>query len=477
MVAMPRWWALALVCVVGCSAEPDFVSLPSLEGFATLVVDDHTSALRVVALPEELDSLRLDVPVEVGDAGYADLWLYTAPVDALELPQVGRALLRAAPTERESQALPPAARVLRLDRERRWGEVSPASVGELRVRARECVQLEVDTLVGEGRGDSWFVERRRADEVVLVVRTGTAPRLYTVTPSALRWVGELPFVGSEWHGRVDVAGRVWLIHTATDARDRAALVLTQLDDSLRGAARRFRVELPVAEAQVVWRFDVAERAGRVALAMASTKLGSILEPSVWTWHEGEALATRLPWPTARDPVLPCLRTGLLRAFIRLDPSGDGLAFAHAQGVLHRWAGGVLTRQVLDTNACGAALLDDREDGGWAVTDPNTGPPPDADLVRRVYQRLEGTWGEVASVPSINGVALTSWQGGLWTGMNAGGVQQLIVRPDGTLRQCPHQELDPDNDRIERLVSVGDTMLAAGPEREGNPWKLYWLRPR
>jgi hypothetical protein len=478
MVSMSRWFAgLTLALAVGCAAEPDFVSLPSLEGFATAVVDDHTSTLRVVALPQGLATLRLDVPAEPGGSGFADLWLYTTPADELALPEVGGQLLRAAPGEPETQALPPPSRVLRLDPERRWGEVSAAEVGELRVRSRECLQLAVDTLVGMGRGDSWFVERRRDDEVVLVVRTGTAPRIYTVTPRELRLVGELPFVGSDWHGRVDAAGRVWLIHTATGTRDRAAFVLTQLDDSLLHAARRFRVELPVAEAQVAWRFDVAERAGRLALGVASTSLGSIAEPSVWTWNEGEVMATRLPWPTARDPVLPCVRTGLLRTYVRLDPSGDGLAFVHAQGVLHRWAGGALTRQVLDTNACGAALLDDREDGGWAVTDPNTGPPPDADLVRRVYQRLEGTWGEVASVPSINGVSLTAWRGRMWTGMSGGGVQELIVRPDGTLRQCPRQDLDPANDRIERLVSVGDTMLAAGPEREGNPWKLYWLRPR
>jgi hypothetical protein len=475
---MARWFAgLTLALAAGCTPEPDFVSLPNLEGFATSVVDDHTSALRVVALPQGLATLRLDVPAEPAGSGFADLWLYTAPMDELALPDVGGQLLRAAPGERETQALPSPSRVLRLDPERRWGDVDPAQVGELRVRSRDCLPLAVDTLVGMGRGDSWFVERRRDDEVVLAVRTGTTPRIYTVTPRALRLVGELPFVGADWHGRVDPAGRVWLIHTATNTRERAAFVLTQLDDSLLGAARRFRVELPVAETHVAWRFDVVERTGRLALAVASTRLGSTIEPSVWMWHEGEAMATRLPWPTATDPVLPCVRTGLLRTYIRLEPSGDGLAFVHAQGVLHRWANGALARQVLDTNACGATLLDNREDDGWAVTDPNTGPPPDADLVRRVYQRLEGTWGEVASVPSINGVALTTWRGSMWTGMSGGGVQELIVRPDGTLRQCPRQEVDPANDRIERLVSVGDVMLAAGPQREGNPWKLYWLRPR
>lgn len=478
MVSMSRWFAgLTLVLAAGCAAEPDFVSLPSLEGFATAVVDDHTSTLRVVALPQGLATLRLDVPAEPGGSGFADLWLYTAPLDELALPEVGGQLLRAAPGEPETQALPPPSRVLRLDPERRWGDVSPAQVGELRVRSRECLQLAVDTLVGMGAGDSWFVERRRGDEVVLAVRTGTAPRMYTASPAGVRFVGEQPYVGSVWHGRVDAQGRVWLIHTATHARDRAAFVLTQLDEDLLGVARRFRVDLPTVQDQVVWRFDVVDRGGRVALGVASTKLGSIAEPAVWTWREGEPLATRLPWPTARDAVLPCMRTGLLRTYVRLDPSGERLAFAHAQGVLHHWEGGVLSRQPLDANACGVALLDDREDGGWGVTDPNTGPPPDADLVRRVYQRVDGTWADAASVAAINGVSLTSWQGRMWTGGSGGVVQQLIVRPDGSLRQCPPQVLDPDNDRIERLVSVGDTMLAAGPERDGNPWKLYWLRPR
>lgn len=478
MSAMSRWFAgLALLSGVGCAAPPDFVSLPGLEGFATLVVDDHTSALRVVALPDGLADLRLDVPAEPGPDGYADLWLYRAPAEALDLPRVGGLLLRAAASERESQPLPPPAQVLRLDGERRWGEVSAGVAGELLVRSRECRQLEVDTLIGMGPGDSWFVERRRDDEVVLAVRTGTAPRLYAATPTAVRLVGEQPRVGPVWHGRVDARGRVWLIHTATHARDRAAFVLTELDDTLGGVARRRQIDLPTVEDQVVWRFDVVERDGRVVLGVASSKLGSIAEPAVWMWREGEPLATRLPWPTALDPVLPCVRTGLLRTFLRLDPRGESLAFAHAQGVLHRWEAGVLSRQPLDGNACGAALLDDREDGGWAVTDPNTGPPPDADLVRRVYQRLEGTWGEAARVPAINGVALTAWQGGMWTGGSSGALQELIVRPDGTLRQCPPQVIDPGNDRIERLVSVGERMLAAGPPRDGNPWKLYWLRPR
>ncbi len=470
--------ALLALAALACTSRAQ-VDPPALDGYQTLLHGPPgASALTAVALTDA--ALRVELEAElVGDA-YAELLLYRAPLAALDLPtDGGRVTL-----SDDGQPLPAPDAAWSLGEALDWRPEDPAPWAARRVAAA-CLAPSVAS-VELGIGKPLFMERWGEDAVVVGMyepptaaplpgNTGGVLRLHVVRPSgSARAPLDLTSVSVNdyLHGTLDDRGHLWMARTSSIG-GRAALVLVEVDAALERAREQVvATDLPLDDAAVADVVAGHDAAGRAEVFVLYSPHDRSRPARVLRWREGEAGVFALPWPVG--PALSaCSAVGIYRTHLAWE-GPDTISFLFRQGVVQRWRGGALEGELADDRICGGAVLDDRvEAGALMVLQPERQSELPASPPRVLRRDAGGDWVRLGEAPLVNAMDLVRWRGRELASGDGGQLYELQARRSG-VDVCAAIRTEPPNNRVDRMVVVGDRLAMVGAAHEGDPVRVFWL---